>query len=293
MSARQFVFLLHSEEYNYISWATSVRPSPTARAPKLYCAKSQWPSELRISKLISVTYSSRNRFGAASVSKEVLKDRRPDDVHCVGQNTLDLQMKSIILVITLTTSLTTLAFAGDDGFRALFNGTNTAGWHLRKADGHNTWTVENGVLKNTVAKGEHGTDLVTDQKFQNFTVKYEFMVPDNSNSGFYLRGRHEIQILGDFAKGKTGLGGNGALYNFKVPDQFVSKPGGEWQTAEATIIGNKITLTLNGVKVHDNVECNKPTGGELDNKVNEPGPILLQGDHGTVWFRNIQIKELK
>ena len=202
-------------------------------------------------------------------------------------------MNSIILVITLTTSLTTLAFAGDDGFRALFNGTNTAGWHLRKADGHNTWTVENGVLKNTVAKGEHGTDLVTDQKFQNFTVKYEFMVPDNSNSGFYLRGRHEIQILGDFAKGKTGLGGNGALYNFKVPDQFVSKPGGEWQTAEATIIGNKITLTLNGVKVHDNVECNKPTGGELDNKVNEPGPILLQGDHGTVWFRNIQIKELK
>ncbi|HEX5221069.1 MAG TPA: DUF1080 domain-containing protein [Verrucomicrobiae bacterium] len=202
-------------------------------------------------------------------------------------------MKSIILAITLATSLTTPAFADQTGFVALFNGTNTAGWHLRKADGHNTWTVGNGILKNTVAKGEHGTDLVTDQKFQNFTVKYEFMVPDNSNSGFYLRGRHEIQILGDFTKGKTALGGNGALYNFKVPDQFVSKPGGEWQTAEATIIGNKITLILNGVKVHDNVECSKPTGGELDNKVNEPGPILLQGDHGTVWFRNIQIKELK
>ena len=202
-------------------------------------------------------------------------------------------MKRIILALTLTTSLLTPVLAAEDGFRPLFNGTNTAGWHLRKADGHNTWTVEAGVLKNTVAKGEHGTDLVTDQKFQNFTVKYEFQVPDNSNSGFYLRGRHEIQILGDFPKGKTGLGGNGALYNFKVPDQFVSKPGGEWQTAEATIIGNRITLVLNGVKVHDNVECSKPTGGELDNKVNEPGPILLQGDHGTVWFRNIQIKELK
>jgi len=119
------------------------------------------------------------------------------------------------------------------------------------------------------------------------------MVPDNSNSGFYLRGRHEIQILGDFAKGATGLGGNGAIYNFKSPDKFVSKPGGEWQTAEATIIGNKITVVLNGVKIHDNVECNKPTGGELDNKVGESGPILLQGDHGTVWFRNIYIKELK
>jgi hypothetical protein len=119
------------------------------------------------------------------------------------------------------------------------------------------------------------------------------MVPDNSNSGFYLRGRHEIQILGDFSKGATGLGGNGAIYNFKAPDKFVSKPGGEWQTAEATMIGNKITVILNGVKIHDNVECNKATGSELDNKVDQPGAIFLQGDHGTVWFRNLRIKELK
>ena len=203
-------------------------------------------------------------------------------------------MKKNILALTLTFASLAIASAGEDGFRPLFNGTNTAGWHLRKADGHNSWTVEQGILKNTVNKGgEHGTDLITDQKFKNFTVKYEFMVPDNSNSGFYLRGRHEIQIMGDFAKGKTGMGGNGALYSVKVPDQFVSKPGSEWQTAEATIIGNKITLVLNGVKVHDNVECNKPTGGELDNKVDEPGPIMLQGDHGTVWFRKIEIKELK
>jgi len=201
-------------------------------------------------------------------------------------------MKRISVALTLVFTSLTLAVA-QDGFRPLFNGTNTNGWHLRKADGHNSWTVEQGILKNTVNKGEHGTDLVTDQKFQNFTVKYEFMVPDGSNSGFYLRGRHEIQILGDFAKGATGLGGNGAIYNFKAPDKFVSKPGGEWQTAEATIIGNKITVVLNGVKIHDNVECNKATGSELDNKVDQPGAIFLQGDHGTVWFRNMQIKELK
>ena len=118
-------------------------------------------------------------------------------------------------------------------------------------------------------------------------------MPDNSNSGFYLRGRHEIQILGDFAKGATSAGGNGGIYSLKAPDKFVSKPGNEWQTAEATIIGNKITVVLNGVKIHDNVECSKPTGGELDNQVDQPGPILLQGDHGTVWFRNMRIKELK
>jgi len=202
-------------------------------------------------------------------------------------------MKKLSLTVTLLISSLLISGAADEGFRPLFNGTNTAGWHLRKADGHNSWTVENGILKNTINKGEHGTDLVTDQKFKDFTVKYEYMVPDGSNSGFYLRGRHEIQILGDYAKGITGLGGNGAIYNFKAPDKFVSKPGGEWQTVEATIIGNKITVVLNGVKIHNKVECNQATGSELDDKVDQPGAMFLQGDHGTVWFRNIEIKELK
>ena len=63
-------------------------------------------------------------------------------------------------------------------------------------------------------------------------------------------------------------------------------------TAEVTMIGNRITAVINGVKVHDNVECPKGTGGQIDDNVNEPGPIMLQGDHGTVSFRNVQIKEL-
>ncbi|MGC9036826.1 MAG: 3-keto-disaccharide hydrolase, partial [Verrucomicrobiia bacterium] len=113
-----------------------------------------------------------------------------------------------------------------------------------------------------------------------------------SNSGFYLRGRYEIQILGDYKSGKTSKGGNGAIYAFKAPDVFVSKPGDQWQTVEATIIGNRITVIMNGQKIHDNVEVPAPTGGELDRNVNEPGPIMLQGDHGEVAFRNIRIKEL-
>ena len=202
-------------------------------------------------------------------------------------------MKSTLALVALTLTLgNTGIFAAESGFVSLFNGKDTAGWHLRKQDGHNSWTVENGVLKNTVNKGEHGTDLVTDKKFWNFTVRYEFMTPDGSNSGFYLRGRHEIQILGDYKSGKATKSCNGSLYNFKAPDSFVTKPGGEWQTAEATIIGNRITVTLNGVKIHDNVICDQPTGGEIDRNINEPGPILLQGDHGTVSFRSIRIKEL-
>lgn len=198
-----------------------------------------------------------------------------------------------ILALLLLVSLAAARAADESEFKSLFNGKDTSGWHLRNPGGHNSWKVENGILKNIVNKGEHGTDLVSDRKFKDFTVRYDYMVPDNSNSGFYLRGRHEIQILGDYGKGETSTGGNGALYAFKAPDKFVSKPGGEWQTVEATIIGNRITVVMNGVKIHDNVECNKATGGELDNKVNEPGPIMLQGDHGTVWFRNLRIKEIK
>lgn len=203
-------------------------------------------------------------------------------------------MKRILLLLTLASlSVSIVVAADEEGFRPLFNGKDTAGWHLRNPNGHNSWKVENGVLENIVNKGEHGTDLVTDQKFWNFTVRFDYLVPDNSNSGFYLRGRHELQILGDYARGATSPGGNGAIYNFRAPDKFVSRPGSEWQTVEATMIGNRITVILNGVKIHDNVECNKATGSELDNQVDQPGSIFLQGDHGTVSFRNLRIKELK
>src|SRR5512147_920119 len=158
----------------------------------------------------------------------------------------------LTLLATLSLIASSALAADESGFVPLFNGKDTTGWHLRRKDGHNSWSVADGVLKNTVNKGEHGTDLVTDKKFWNFTVRYEFQVPDGSNSGFYLRGRHELQILGDFKSGKPELGGNGTIYTFKAPDVFASKPGGEWQTAKAKIIGNKITVTLNGVKIHDN-----------------------------------------
>jgi hypothetical protein len=198
-----------------------------------------------------------------------------------------------LVILTVAAPIVIRAADGEKDFTPLFNGKDLSGWHLRHANGNPSWSVQpGGVLKNTVEKGTHGTDLVTDKKFWNFTVRYEYMTPDNSNSGFYLRGRHEIQILGDHKSGQATISGNGSIYNFKAPDKFVTKPAGEWQTAEATIIGNKITVVMNGVTIHNNVECNKATGSEIDDKVNEPGPIFLQGDHGTVSFRNIRIKEL-
>lgn len=178
------------------------------------------------------------------------------------------------------------------GFRPLFNGVDLTGWHLRNPNGPKSWSAQNGMLVNTVPPEGHGTDLVSDEKFMNLTARFEYMVPKGANSGFYLRGRHEVQILDDGDAAQPSNSSNGSIYNHTAPALMASKKAGEWQTVEATIVGTKVTVLLNGKKIIDNVVVDRPTGGELDDKVNEPGPIFLQGDHGAVAFRNLRIKPL-
>jgi type 1 glutamine amidotransferase len=185
-----------------------------------------------------------------------------------------------------------------EGFELLFDGKSLKGWKYRNPDGMKSWNVQNGMLCNVLKVDkdgnftEHGTDLLTEHTFRDFVVRYEFQVAPKSNSGFYLRGRHEIQVFDDFQSGKPEMGGNGAIYSVKPASMFASRRAGQWQTAEARIVGNKISLILNGVTVHQDVVCDRGTGGQLDDKLDQPGPILLQGDHGAVAFRNIRIKQL-
>jgi type 1 glutamine amidotransferase len=179
-----------------------------------------------------------------------------------------------------------------EGFKLLFNGRDLTGWKYRNDSGKKSWSAQNGMLCNVLGKDEHGTDLLTEAKYRNFVARYEFQVPPGANSGFYLRGRHEIQVYDDFKAGKPEKGGNGAIYNVKAPTLFASRRPGQWQQAEVRIVDQKITVILNGVKIHDQVDCPKPTGGQLDDNVDQPGPILLQGDHGSVAFRNIRLKAL-
>jgi hypothetical protein len=197
-----------------------------------------------------------------------------------------------------TIALTLLFVAGnllaaDQGFRPLFNGKDLTGWKLRNPNGTASWSVKDGVLVNDVGAGKHGTDLVSEQKFRDFVLRYEYKIAKRANSGVYLRGRHEIQVLDDYERGQPSKGGNGAIYNTTPVSKFASKPADEWQTAEATIKGDKVSLVLNGEKVHDNVTVDKATGGELDKNIDQPGPIMLQGDHGSISFRKIEIKEIK
>jgi type 1 glutamine amidotransferase len=178
-----------------------------------------------------------------------------------------------------------------EGFQPLFNGVNLEGWKLRDPNGTPSWSAQNGMLVNEVLPNGHGTDLLTEEKIKDFIVRYEYMVPRGANSGFYLRGRYEIQILDDHGK-PPAEGGNGALYSIRAPSQNVSKPAGKWQQVEATIRGNRVTVILNGVKIHDDVELTRATGGQIDDQLDQPGPILLQGDHGAVAFRDLRIKAL-
>jgi uncharacterized protein len=178
------------------------------------------------------------------------------------------------------------------GFKLLFNGKDLTGWKLRDPEGRKSWSVQNGMLVNVVTDKEHGTDLVSDNKFKDFTVRYEYMIPSRANSGFYLRGRYEIQIMDDFLTVRPEATGSGALYNVKAPAAVVSRAPGEWQQVEATMRGDKVTVVLNGTKIHDEVKIERATGGELDKNLGDPGAIMLQGDHGSVAFRRIRVKTL-
>jgi hypothetical protein len=128
-------------------------------------------------------------------------------------------------------------------------------------------------------------NLVSRQKFNNFKIHCEYKLEEKSNSGIYLRGRYELQVLDDFGKPPESHG-HMAIYSRVAPAVNASKAAGEWQEMEATIVGNRVTVTLNGKTVHDNVELSGITAAPRQQRA-EPGPIMLQGDHGKVWFRKV------
>jgi hypothetical protein len=173
------------------------------------------------------------------------------------------------------------------------------------------WTVEKGEL--ICSKPHGGNDLLTEQKFTDFELHIEFQA--TSNSGVYLQGRYEIQVDNSYKARPTFVtkGGTkvavwsknqcGAIYGRIAPSKNMAKPPKEWQSFDVTFRGARgekgkvtqkarVTLIWNGEKVIDNAEIDGSTGGALDTRLTEPGPLLLQGDHGRVAFRNIKIRPL-
>jgi hypothetical protein len=167
----------------------------------------------------------------------------------------------------------------------LFNGKDMTGWHTT---GENQWIVENGVLRSP----RSGSNLVSDQKFDDFKLHIEFRYPAGSNSGVYLRGRYEVQIMD--SKGKEPLSDYlGGVYGFIAPREMVAKGPGEWQSYDITLVGRIVTVVANGKLIINDREIPGITGGALDSKEGEPGPLQIQGDHGPVELRNIVITPAK
>ena len=162
----------------------------------------------------------------------------------------------------------------------LFNGTDLSGWHV--IGGTNRWQATNNVLRNT----QGGGNLVTDQKFSDFKLHLEFRYPKGSNSGVYLRGRYEVQIA-DSVPPEPVNDLLGSVYGFLTPSEIANRKPDEWQSYDITLLGRMVTIVLNGKTVIANQEIPGITGGALDSDEGSPGPLMLQGDHGVVEYRNI------
>jgi len=176
-----------------------------------------------------------------------------------------------------------------------------------------------------------GSDIMTTESFSDYQLHLEFNVPKGSNSGVYNRGLFEIQVFDSYGKPKLGFHDCGALYERAFPRENLAKPPGEWQSYDITLKGKALTLVWNGKTVYQDHDirhgetdreaferlthenANKPealrvklreengryvgyfgeggTRSGLDGP-DRPGPILLQGDHGPVAYRNILIRPL-
>ena len=176
----------------------------------------------------------------------------------------------------------------------LFNGSNLDGWRLTDTRHLNGWKAVDGALVNTTPKlsfdpFSHYGNLRTDREFTDFNLTIEFNVPPGGNSGVYLRGMYEAQVV-DRDSRMQGIHGVGAIFNRIEPTENAGKVAGEWQAYDITLVDRHATVILNGKKVIDNQPIAGCTNGALHADETMPGPLYLQGDHTAVSYRNIVIR---
>jgi hypothetical protein len=171
-----------------------------------------------------------------------------------------------------------------------------------------------GILVN----GDKGraVDLYTKEKFGDLEVRLDFYIPKGSNSGVKFHGLYEIQICDSFGKRELTGDDCGGIYPRAeltpkyhhidkgfAPKVNACKPAGEWQTLEAIFVAPKfdkdgkkiahariVKAILNGQLIHENQEMETPTGNNYTKKEMAVGPLMLQGDHGPVAFRDVKVR---
>jgi hypothetical protein len=219
---------------------------------------------------------------------------------------------SIAVLLAASTALAAdVPYRTGKGWKPLLNGKDLSGWtteHGKPLE----WTSEGGVIRN----GPRGrTDnLVTTEKFGDVELYLEFMIPKGSNSGVYLQGLYEIQIFDSYGKTEMTTSDGGAIYHQWINEKPVggsapkvnaSLAPGEWQSYHAWFraprfdkSGKKIEnakfvkVLHNGKLVQENFSVDGPTRAHMEIAEAPLNPIMLQGDHGPVSYRNIYIRKL-
>lgn len=172
----------------------------------------------------------------------------------------------------------------------LFNGENLDGWEPIGDPAKSHWIAKDGLMVNE----EHGANLKTKRKFDDFRVHFEVNCPNQANSGFYLRGRYEVQLEYEPAGSEPPERSMGAVYGRLGSKAELPRTPGEWETFDITLVGRMVTIVRNGVTTIDRKEIEGITGGALDANEGEPGPFYIQGDHtGGLKFRNITVSTPK
>ena len=183
-------------------------------------------------------------------------------------------------------------------WKSIFNGKDLSGWVNAKhaAKENSKWAVKDGVL---FMPGGGGKDICTVDEFTNYELEVEYKVPKGGNSGVYLRGTTEVQVHD--SKNEKELKNNiaGAIYAKFSPRKNTSKAAGEWNSFRILHLGPRITVWHNGTLIQDNTYYDGVTGGAMGKfppsgraLKGKKGPIMLQGDHGPVWYRNLRIRSL-
>lgn len=204
-----------------------------------------------------------------------------------------------LAVFAMTAAAVIAQEADAEGWIALFNGKNLDGWKPRHGQ-VSGWSVKDSAMVNTPPS----VDLVSEMPMSDCELYVEFMVPKGSNSGVYLQGRYEVQVLDShgFALSRTICG---AIYDKIAPSVNAAKPAGEWQSFQITFrqavvaegagktANTRVTVIHNGIKIIDDAEVDGPTGAAVDDNEGKPAGLMLQGDHGPVQYRNIKMRPLQ
>ena len=221
-------------------------------------------------------------------------------------------------------------FLSQAGWKPLINGKDTSGWRADIGDKHEWFATRavnwrrifnprfldaSPVPGDRLINGKTGTtaDLRTEEKFGDFELYLEFVISSGSNSGVFLHGLYEIQIFDSYGyAGPLQVGDNGGIYadpkghGGRPPLVNASKPAGDWQSFRIwfraprfDVSGRKIAnarvlrVLLNDTLVQREFEVDGPTGSHKGELVEAPmNPLMLQGDHGPVAFRNVYIRSL-